>query len=189
VKVKRQVAKVKHDAIFCGLKRITPLRVFWMLDSSHGVTYRGALQFEERCDLIWEAETHFESLVPVPRAGWMLVPRERRTRTLATPPRSCDREAREMPRVLQHTRLAQSLVSSSGRQLGKIRRARPLPSAIVFICIFVCFGCRLRGRIGIRVRLCVGDRSTQVLCDRDHAADIDGRVGGGSRAAAGEGAL
>jgi hypothetical protein len=67
VKVKRQVAKVKHDAIFCGLKRITPLRVFWMLDSSHGVTYRGALQFEERCDLIWEAETHFESLVPVPR--------------------------------------------------------------------------------------------------------------------------
>jgi hypothetical protein len=39
----------------------------WMLDSSHGVTYRGALQFEERCDLVWAAETHFESLVPVTR--------------------------------------------------------------------------------------------------------------------------
>jgi hypothetical protein len=39
----------------------------WMLDSSHGVTYRGALQFEERCDLVWEAETHLESLVPVTR--------------------------------------------------------------------------------------------------------------------------
>jgi hypothetical protein len=39
----------------------------WMLDSSHGVTYRGALQFEERCDLVCETETHFESLVPVTR--------------------------------------------------------------------------------------------------------------------------
>ena len=37
----------------------------WMLDSSYGVTYRGALQFEERCDLVWEAETQFESVVPV----------------------------------------------------------------------------------------------------------------------------
>jgi hypothetical protein len=68
------------------------------------------------------------------------VPRERRTRTLATATRSCDREARERPRVLQHKRLAQSLVSSSGRQFEKIRRARPLPSAIVFVCFR--FGCR-----------------------------------------------
>jgi hypothetical protein len=37
----------------------------WMLHSSHGVTYRGALQFEERCDLVWEGETHFESRVRV----------------------------------------------------------------------------------------------------------------------------
>jgi hypothetical protein len=39
----------------------------WMLDSSHGVTYRGALQFEEHCDLVWAAATHFESVVPVTR--------------------------------------------------------------------------------------------------------------------------
>jgi hypothetical protein len=30
----------------------------WTLDSPQGVTYRGALQFEERCDLPWERETH-----------------------------------------------------------------------------------------------------------------------------------
>jgi len=54
---------------------VTKLRVFaliarvlrcevWMLDSSQGVTYRGALQFEERCDLPWEAETRIGSLLP-----------------------------------------------------------------------------------------------------------------------------
>jgi PilZ domain-containing protein len=29
----------------------------WRLDSPEGVTYRGALQFEERCDLFWETES------------------------------------------------------------------------------------------------------------------------------------
>jgi PilZ domain len=36
----------------------------WMLDSMQGVTYRGALQFEQRCDFLWERETLIESAVP-----------------------------------------------------------------------------------------------------------------------------
>lgn len=54
---------------------VTKLRVFaliarvlrcevWMLDSPQGVTYRGALQFEERCELPWERETRIESVIP-----------------------------------------------------------------------------------------------------------------------------
>jgi hypothetical protein len=39
----------------------------WMLDSSRGVTYRGALQFEERCDLVWEAETTSSPSFPLRR--------------------------------------------------------------------------------------------------------------------------
>jgi hypothetical protein len=59
----------------------------WTFDSSHGVTYRGALQFEERCDLVLVGESPSFPL----RARWMHVPRERRTRALVSAPRSCDR--------------------------------------------------------------------------------------------------
>jgi len=39
----------------------------WTLDSRAGVTYRGALQFEERCDgLFWETETQIGSDIPSP---------------------------------------------------------------------------------------------------------------------------
>lgn len=38
----------------------------WMLDSLQGIVYRGALQFEQRCDFLWEAETPIESVVPAP---------------------------------------------------------------------------------------------------------------------------
>ena len=38
----------------------------WTLDSSEGVTYRGALQFEERFDLFWETETQIGSDIPSP---------------------------------------------------------------------------------------------------------------------------
>ena len=37
----------------------------WMLDSHDGATYRGALQFEQRCDLLWEPQTPSGSTVPV----------------------------------------------------------------------------------------------------------------------------
>jgi hypothetical protein len=37
----------------------------WMLDSHDGATYRGALQFEQRCELLWEPQTHSGSTVPV----------------------------------------------------------------------------------------------------------------------------
>lgn len=35
-----------------------------MLDSREGVTYRGALQFEGRCDLFWETGTQIGSHMP-----------------------------------------------------------------------------------------------------------------------------
>ncbi len=38
----------------------------WMLDSRQGVTYRGALQFEETCECLWEGETLSGSAVPRP---------------------------------------------------------------------------------------------------------------------------
>ena len=38
----------------------------WMLDSFQGVTYRGALQFEQRCDFLWEGETLIGSALPAP---------------------------------------------------------------------------------------------------------------------------
>ncbi len=38
----------------------------WMLDSLQGVTYRGALQFEQRCDFLWEGETPIGSPIPAP---------------------------------------------------------------------------------------------------------------------------
>ena len=38
----------------------------WMLDSRRGVTYRGAVQFEQRCDFLWEEETLNGSAVPRP---------------------------------------------------------------------------------------------------------------------------
>jgi hypothetical protein len=36
----------------------------WTLDSREGVTYRGALQFEERCELFWETGTQIGSEIP-----------------------------------------------------------------------------------------------------------------------------
>jgi hypothetical protein len=33
----------------------------WALDADHGVTYRAALQFEHRCQAVWEAEWHAEN--------------------------------------------------------------------------------------------------------------------------------
>lgn len=36
----------------------------WMLDPLDGVTYRGALQFEDRCDSLWEHGTPAGSQVP-----------------------------------------------------------------------------------------------------------------------------
>jgi hypothetical protein len=37
----------------------------WTLDSREGIQYRGALQFEERCELFWETETPIGSDVPL----------------------------------------------------------------------------------------------------------------------------
>ncbi len=37
----------------------------WTLDSREGITYRGALQFEERCEF-WETGTQIGSDIPVP---------------------------------------------------------------------------------------------------------------------------
>ena len=38
----------------------------WMLDAEQGATYRGALQFEDRCEFVWERETPHGSHVPSP---------------------------------------------------------------------------------------------------------------------------
>ena len=38
----------------------------WLLDSLQGITYRGALQFEQRCDFLWEGETLIGSAIPAP---------------------------------------------------------------------------------------------------------------------------
>jgi hypothetical protein len=37
----------------------------WSLDPREGVTYRGALQFEDRCELFWETGTQIGSDVPL----------------------------------------------------------------------------------------------------------------------------
>jgi hypothetical protein len=36
----------------------------WSLDPYVGVTYRGALKFEDRCELFWETETPAVSAIP-----------------------------------------------------------------------------------------------------------------------------
>ena len=36
----------------------------WSLDPQHGVTYRGALKFEDRCQRFWEADAPAESAIP-----------------------------------------------------------------------------------------------------------------------------
>jgi hypothetical protein len=42
----------------------------WLVDPHAGVTYRGALQFEERCESLWEQQTHDGSEVPdAPKSG------------------------------------------------------------------------------------------------------------------------
>jgi hypothetical protein len=40
------------------------LRCGWSLDSREGVTYPGALQFEDRCDAFWESATPIGSDMP-----------------------------------------------------------------------------------------------------------------------------
>ena len=54
----------------------------WMLDPLDGVTYRGALQFEDRCDSPWELQTPRGSDVPGPsrpsnRRGGKAIPTAR----------------------------------------------------------------------------------------------------------------
>jgi len=39
-------------------------RTVWSLDPYDGVTYRGALKFEERCEVFWEAEPPVRSACP-----------------------------------------------------------------------------------------------------------------------------
>jgi hypothetical protein len=38
----------------------------WMLDAEQGATYRGALQFEDRCEFVWEPATLDGSSIPSP---------------------------------------------------------------------------------------------------------------------------
>jgi hypothetical protein len=40
--------------------------IVWTLDGNEGISYRGALQFEERCELLREMATHGGSDIP----GW-----------------------------------------------------------------------------------------------------------------------
>ena len=49
--------------IFAVTARILRCAV-WQLHPIHGVTYRGALQFENRCEPIWEFNTHVGADVP-----------------------------------------------------------------------------------------------------------------------------
>jgi hypothetical protein len=55
----------------CSSTRQTGLAVrvlrcaVWTLDSREEIQYRGALQFEERCELFWETETPSGSDVPL----------------------------------------------------------------------------------------------------------------------------
>jgi hypothetical protein len=58
------VQLVTSFRVFALVARVLRCAV-WMLDSHDGATYRGALQFEERCDLLWEPATHSGSGVPV----------------------------------------------------------------------------------------------------------------------------
>ena len=59
------VQLVTSFRVFALVARVLRCAV-WMIDSHDGATYRGALQFEERCDLLWELPTHSGSRVPAP---------------------------------------------------------------------------------------------------------------------------
>jgi hypothetical protein len=58
----------------------------WTLDADQGATYRGALQFEDRCDIVWEPETPPGSHLPTgcahgrPAQGHAIPPIEGRSR-------------------------------------------------------------------------------------------------------------
>jgi hypothetical protein len=58
----------------------------WTLDAEQGATYRGALQFEDRCDIVWEPETRPGSHLPTgcaqgrPAQGHALPPIDGRSR-------------------------------------------------------------------------------------------------------------
>lgn len=68
-RVHLQVVTKLH--VFAVIARVLRCEV-WTLDSPQGVIYRGALQFEERCDLLWEGETPlgcFLPTTPAPVAG------------------------------------------------------------------------------------------------------------------------
>jgi len=57
------VQLVTSFRVFALVARVLRCAV-WLLDSHDGATYRGALQFEERCDLLWEPPTPSGSRVP-----------------------------------------------------------------------------------------------------------------------------
>jgi uncharacterized cysteine cluster protein YcgN (CxxCxxCC family) len=48
----------------CALVATVLRCVVWRLDTEQGATYRGALQFENRCDIVWEPETPPGSHLP-----------------------------------------------------------------------------------------------------------------------------
>jgi hypothetical protein len=58
------VQLVTSCRVFALVARVLRCTV-WMLDSHDGATYRGALQFEERCELFWEPGTLPGSRVPI----------------------------------------------------------------------------------------------------------------------------
>lgn len=58
------VQLVTSSRVFALVARVLRCAV-WMLDSHDGATYRGALQFEERCEQLWESGTLPGSRVPV----------------------------------------------------------------------------------------------------------------------------
>ena len=54
---------VRHQSF--GLAVCVLRCAVWTLDSREGIQYRGALQFEGRCELFWETETPIGSDVPL----------------------------------------------------------------------------------------------------------------------------
>jgi hypothetical protein len=84
-----QVERPLRPGARVHMQIVTTLRTFtltarvlrcavWTLHPRDGVTYRGALQFEDRCELFWESDTRTGSRVPgrvvaeVGRAGHVI---------------------------------------------------------------------------------------------------------------------
>ena len=53
----------------------------WALHPTDGASYRGALHFDEACDIVWEHDSHSVTLVPEPP----LVPARRQGHALPGP--------------------------------------------------------------------------------------------------------